>query len=305
MKQLFVALMVLLYSLVHTGLSQAQEEINPDAQQVECGDIIEGEFSQDFELVDYLIDLEPGQQITIQATPVGEALEFAIVLLGPTNLGITLSNRGYNSPDPAIVSGVLSARGRYVIRLSNAGLYEDGRIWTARGGVGVYNMFIRCTLRDGTVIEPGDTIADDPAPVEDTDENPATTTAIAPAFGFPGLNPVDFTNGVTVPLQAEAPNTGSISPGFEGIFGYSFSGSAGETVTLDFERQSGNLNLGLVVLSADNQVAFQASFINSQTLNTTFMLPVDSDYTVGVFRIDLSSVDAPEPTSFTVSLNQE
>lgn len=303
MKQLIVALMVLLYSLVHTGLSQAQEEINPDAQQVECGDIIEGEFSQDFELVDYLIDLEPGQQITIQATPVGEALEFAIVLLGPTNLGITLSNRGYNSPDPAIVSGVLSARGRYVIRLSNAGLWEDGRIWTARGGVGVYNMFIRCILRDGTVIEPGDSLLDD----EPTTDDSIADVQAAPefsGFGFPGLNPVDFTTGVTVPLQADIPNSGSVSPGFDGIFGYSFTGSAGETVTLEFIRQSGNLNLGLVVLSADNQVAFQASLMNSNSLTTEFMLPTDSEYTIGVFRIDLLPVDAPENTSFTITVNQ-
>jgi len=282
--------------------------------QVECGTIIEGEFTLNFEFHPYDLEVSAGDVLDLSVIPLGNQLEVGLTVNGPSGLGVAISRGEFYSDgeihvirpeaNPRINTGQLSANGRHRIGVMNH--YLDRPFEGSSRGIGVYTLFIGCTLRDGTVIEPGDTIADDPPPVEDTNESPATTPAVAPAFGFPGLAPVDFSNGVTVPLQAEAPNSGSISPGFEGIFGYSFSGNADETVTLEFTRQSGNLNLGIVVLSADNQVAFQASLLNSNSLTTEFALPVDGDYTIGVFRIELLTVDAPEATSFTVSfINEE
>ena len=74
--------------------------------------------------------------------------------------------------------------------------------------------------------------------------------------------------------------------------------SAGDTLDLSYTRRSGNMNLGLVVLSENNEVFFQASLVTSESLSTTFTLPTAGTYTIGVFRISLVEPDAVEPTVF-------
>lgn len=303
---LTIAIFVFLLTISQTP-SLAQTET-----PVECGTIIEDEFVGDGDSNFYSIELDAGSILNIDGVPLGDTLQFTIALfepdgriiyLGAQSGGTTNDGTYWNVvPNPRIETGILSARGTYTFVVYNNSIQVGGdydyvyhtgdRRYTTPGGSGIYTLLIGCTLRDGTVIEPGETVqqtTDDGSTTSATtiDETDSGLSNVAnvevPEFGFPGLAPVDFSNGVTVPLQAEAPNSGSISPDFEGIFGYAFSGSAGETVTLDFERQSGNLNLGLVVLSADNQVAFQASLLNSNSLTTEFALPEDGDYTIGVF----------------------
>lgn len=47
------------------------------------------------------------------------------------------------------------------------------------------------------------------------------------------------------------------------------------------------MNLGLVVLSADNEVFFQTSLVTSEALSTRFTLPAEEQPTSGVFHISL------------------
>jgi hypothetical protein len=65
---------------------------------------------------------------------------------------------------------------------------------------------------------------------------------------------------------------------------------------LNYTRVSGNMNLGLVVLSETNEVFFQASLVTSESLATTFALPEAGQYTIGVFRISLVGQDEVVPT---------
>lgn len=94
---------------------------------------------------------------------------------------------------------------------------------------------------------------------------------------------------------------GAITPNGGEIMGFTLDAAAGDTLDLAVNRVSGNLNLGLVVLSADNKVVFQASLVTSQTLNTRFTLPSAGTYTIGVFRVDLLPPAAPEATAFQVT----
>ncbi len=130
-----------------------------------------------------------------------------------------------------------------------------------------------------------------------------TTTAPEPAFsgiGFPGLAPVDFAAAFRLPLQMGTANQGEIPPAGNAVLGFTFDANAGDKLDLSFTRVSGNLNLGLVVLSADNKVVFQASLVTSEMLTTRFMLPSAGQYTIGVFRIDLLPPENPEATAFQV-----
>ena len=91
------------------------------------------------------------------------------------------------------------------------------------------------------------------------------------------------------------------------ILGFTLDANADDVLDLSYKRKSGNLNLGLVVLSATNQVVFQASLVTSESLATRFTLPEAGQYTIGVFRINLVNPDKPQPTAFQLlaSLNAE
>lgn len=96
------------------------------------------------------------------------------------------------------------------------------------------------------------------------------------------------------------PMSAAITPAGGETIGFTFDANAGDTLDLSFTRLSGNLNLGLAVLSANNEVVYQASLVTSQTMTTRFTLPSTGRYSIGVFRIDLLPPAAPEATAFQI-----
>jgi hypothetical protein len=164
---------------------------------------------------------------------------------------------------------------------------------------GAYTVYLGCTLRNGTVINPGDT-------TPDTNTNSGNNSApAAPTFsgtGFPGLAPVDFVDAVTTDLNLGQATKGKLPAGANAVLGYTFVAAANDNLAFSFNRVSGNLNLGLVVLSADNKVIFQASLVTASKLNAEFTLPTAGTYTIGIYRIDLLPPDAPEATAFQISV---
>jgi hypothetical protein len=150
---------------------------------------------------------------------------------------------------------------------------------------GAFRIEFSCTL-------PNDTMTDQST-------HPPQPVQLPPNFvGFPGLAPVDFANAARLPLPAGIAMAGAVTPNGGEILGYTLDAAAGDTLDLTFTRLSGNLNLGLAVMSPENQIVFQASLVTSQTLNTRFTLPSTGTYTIGVFRIDLLPPAAPEATAF-------
>lgn len=283
-------------------LAQQKEILEVDPIQVNCGNIIEGNFESNFEVHNYTLELNAGDQFQASVTPFGDRLRTATLLVGPTQLIVAISDTNGNfgddglyrrlevEPTPTVNSGVLDARGKYQIEINNFswnyGLRDSG-------GIGVYTLFIGCTLRDGTVINPGDAPSTTP-PQNNSNNN----TSSFSGTGFPGLAPVDFSNVAKVPVSV---GVGAVTPNGGEILGFTLDASAGDTLALTFTRLSGNLNLGLVVLSADNRVVFQASLVTSSELTTKFTLPSTGQYTIGVFRIDLLPPTAPEATAFQVT----
>ncbi len=288
---------------------QDREVKKKTAIHVNCGDIVETEFGANYEQHTYKIKLNAGDDLKVSIVPLGDQLKTSISLLGPTGLAIINSdvkgnlnaNGTYNvKPEkrPSLTSGKLSATGEYTVdtRDFSTGYYGAGD----PGGIGVYTIYFSCTLRDGTAINPGDT-----APASSANGSNGSAP-VAPAFsgtGFPGLAPVDFSAVAKIPMIASVPMTGGVAPTGDTILGYTFDAADNDTVALNFNRLSGNLNLGLVVLSADNKVVFQASLVTSSELTTKFTLPTAGTYTIGVFRIDLLSPSTPEATAFQLTAN--
>ena len=259
--------------------------------RIMCGSIIEGEFTanRNGPFLYYEIDLRAGDQIRVSGESFGDYLQFSIGIINPSNNGVGGDTENVNwkydlRRNPTADTEVLSERGTYQIRLRS---YDPG----------IYTLYVGCTLRDGTVINPGDTL-------EPIDNNSSQSQSDAPTFsgiGFPGLPPIDFTNGVTIPFTQGVPNTGSIAQGFDGVFGFTLDVNAGETYTFDFNRVSGNLNLAIAILSPDNLIVFYGSMITSDRLSTDVLFPDAGQYTIGVYRVDFIPPGTPENTAFQVT----
>ena len=262
---------------------------------VECGDIIEGEFTDTKEGHIYEIAMEPGDRVDFSIVPVGEYLRWIIRIYDPGGSNIFNKAIGCSLPSTSAgKTGVLSGRGVYKIRISNF-LRCAGN-----GTLGVYTLHIGCTLRDGNVIKPG--FSPRSAPPSKPSSAPSKT--IPEDFkGFPGLAPIDFSDSAFPKLSLGIPLEGTISTGNE-VFGYRFDANQGESVDLNFKKESGNLNLGLVLLDQRSQVVFHSSLVITKTLTARLLLPTTGEYTLGVVRIELLPPSAPSTTSFTVEISR-
>jgi hypothetical protein len=178
---------------------------------------------------------------------------------------------------------VLSERGTYTIEVDS-------------NGPGLYTLLIGCTLRDGTVISPGDAISS--TPTSPTSAPVPTLSVGVP--GFPGLAPVDMSNTLSLPLIVGTPMTGIVTSAGNEVLGFSVEAYAGDTIELSFRKLSGNLNLGVVVLSPENRVVFYGGLVLSDSLSTHFTLQDTGQYMIGVYRVDLLPPVTSEATAFQV-----
>jgi hypothetical protein len=292
----------------------AQEVRRNPPVSAKCGDILEDELTANLQENAYKLTLNAGDTLNVSLVPSGEQLSTTILVTGPTNLGVSVSSGTiysnyvyfeYPSKEPRITTGKLSANGDFTIRIVNFDSYVGNGYYPSddtyrgnrvAGGIGVYTLYIGCTLRDGTVINPGD-----PLPgAQPTEQSPVPTELPTNFVGFPGLSPIDFSNAFRVSLNLNALNEGEIPATGNNVLGFKFSANAGDKMDLSFTRAAGNLNLGLVVLSSTNQVIYMAALVNAETMSSRFTLPDVGEYTIGVFKLDLLPPPIPENTSFQI-----
>lgn len=159
-------------SLPLTGvipLFPAQVVSGQAGTQTECGDIIEGEFTQNAEEHFYLLAMSPKESFEVTLEPAGDDLQTLIGIYGPTDVRIGLSGEiaGWFtlvSKTPKLASGTLSSTGVYKIRVTNTAVLTNKMLADDKlqqspvylGGVGAYTLFIRCTNSDGKITEPGE-----------------------------------------------------------------------------------------------------------------------------------------------------
>lgn len=284
----------------------AQQISISETTQLECGEIVEAETSPNERFQDYLINARAGTILNGRIEPIGATFN-PIIFFADSGGSIFA---GQNTKLAGLAEEIVDLQigsSNPIMRVGGLSIDNDDFgfnmtfVHEQFNFYGAYTIYLGCTLRDGTVINPGDTL---PA----TGDNTLNVTSAVPTFsgsGFPGLAPVDFANVAKIPMIANTPMTGAVAPDGSVILGYTVETAANDTLSLNFTRLSGNLNLGLVVLSADNKVVFQASLVTSSELTTKFTLPSAGTYTIGIFRIDLLSPAAPEATAFqlTTTLN--
>lgn len=117
--------------------------------KVKCGEILEGEFTKPKETHKYRVKMAPGDDLQVVSTPIGDYLAVGIYINGPSGISVFDQDRG--SPGTLTAkTKKLSGRGFYDIHVTNIHRRYDGA-----GYLGVYNLSVACTLRDGTVIAAG------------------------------------------------------------------------------------------------------------------------------------------------------
>lgn len=287
LSKCFVVCVVLLLIMWSIGSLNAQSA----PTLVECGQIVDGEFTQGGEEGDqkYIITLSPGDQLRVSAETLGDYLGLQVKVDAPTNREVADAycfgqRDGFCYQDaPVAETNILSERGTYTVTVRS-------------NGPGIYTIYFGCTLRDGTVISPGDVINSSAS--TPTSVPPETLSADTP--GFPGLPPVDMSNAVKLPLIIGTPMTGIVTLTGNEVLGFYVEANAGDTIELSFRKLSGNLNLGVVVLSPDNRVGFYGGLVLSDSLSTRFTLHDAGQYTIGVYRVDLLPPTALEVTAFQV-----
>jgi hypothetical protein len=295
---------------------------------IQCGDIVEGEVSGAQSQIirrlggekradDYRLEVQAGTKINLTVNPLGGTLNAAFVLVDSGDNDILLINDALDGQPEALtdfplgssdqILRIVGAKPGQIQRRDLSGNYfwGDNTFSSSNAGsyFGAYEIKLGCTLRDGRVIEPGESA--DAAPVNTGGEQ---TQPAAPAFsgiGFVGLSPVDFTAIARLPLPAGIAMSGAVTPTGSEILGYTFEATEGNTLNLAFSRLSGNLNLGLVVLLGDNQVVYQSSLINTETMNAVFKAPATGTYTVAMYRINLLPPATPEATAFQIQVTLE
>lgn len=294
----FVSVIVVVIATVAHGLaSPAHAQVRP---RVACGDIIEVEFTQNNQLFEFTIALEPGDVVSVVVDPFGDTLGYAYNLIEPSGNNIFTQYGSYTTGiTTESTSPILSARGDYRFQVANTNIDPSGYTYNVlQLGFGIVTIGFSCTLRDGTFIAAGSTLGND-TPPSNTNAQPAIAPIFS-GFGFPGLPPVDFSDVARLPLSPSAAFNGAITPSGGEILGYTLDLSTGQTVDLTITRHSGNLNFGVVVLDAENNVAFQASLIASKSMTTQFIAPNTGTYTFGVFRVDVNPPTQPAATAFSL-----
>jgi hypothetical protein len=276
-----LAFLLLMFTLVN----QVRAQISPTP--VKCGDVITGEVTQEINVRSYLIDLLPGDLLNLQAAPIGGTFAAQLAVYDSPN-NLLAHNWNLTPATPVNLSVEVSSTDTYKINVHGPNL----RVY------GAYTLYIGCELNTGSVVEPQQMPGEQRAP----DQVSAQPTSLPTNFiGFPGLPPVDFANAVKLPLMAATPMAGAITPNGGEIIGFTIDAAANDKLDLAVNRLSGNLNLGVVILSPDNKVVFYGGLITSESLSTRLTLPSAGQYTIGVFRVDLLPPSAPEATAFQVT----
>ena len=112
-KNTFVKMVIiisLLISIIIFSQSEAHSQI-----EVQCGQIIEGEFLKDHEQYLYHLPMQPREKFDVKVKTTGDFLKVAVAIYGPTDIRLGQTNNGYPSQLPEISSGTLSGRGVYKI----------------------------------------------------------------------------------------------------------------------------------------------------------------------------------------------
>ncbi len=307
MKVKQIALLLALMVMAVNLRVYAQGNVNlVPAQDIMCGDLLEGEFLTPLEERTYSLSADAGTTVSISITAIAQQPKMFVLLTDPSNFGLAISDGRMDAAQTVYFPGkmqsqnqltdlVLPATGKYKIRLVNF-VYRNFNFATndymvfqgdGLGGTGLYSISLTCIDRFGDPIPP----------LENTNTNTETQSNDTQGTVAPNLIP-DFSSTPRIPLTAGLPMGGGLSADANIPSAYTIDGSKDQQLTLEINRLAGNLNVAVVLISPTNEVMNFSSLIGSKSLTISTLLPDNGTYTIGVFRVDLLTPASPENTAF-------
>ncbi|MEM9952698.1 MAG: hypothetical protein AAF846_13915 [Chloroflexota bacterium] len=267
-----------------------------NAVPLQCGSIVESEFTRDDEIQRYTLALDAGDQLTVSVEPFGDTLTLGVAILGTDGTVIARNPEGFSNTifveeNPIAETGTLSASGNYELLAFNNRLFlpslEISDNLNYRGGRGLYTIFVTCTLRDGTIVEAGDFL---PINMSSPSSQPAFS-----GFGVPPMDAVDFSNGIELPLTLGQPAQAPIGGGLVAL--YTVDASAGQINILSVARLADDFPVGVAVINqANNDIIFFGGMPFSNDLTVTLTFPEAGTYVIGLFALDGTSSGAVQIT---------
>lgn len=301
--RMIVILVIALLLTVAPTLSQNKFEL-------QCGDILESELfpSQSDDLIfdEYVLDVSGGTTIDLAVVPLGQNFNVGFVVQDAAGTDLEFHNLMIEGIAEELQDFVLGGSNQiiqiYGTKPSSVGeerWIHDRSVFFANvyayAGhfLGAYQVSLGCTLRDGTVIEPGVVLesitvtesSDSPTGVSGTLEQTQPVKPEFSGFGFPGFDAVDFSAGIEIPIQLGQPQTAPIGGDIVAL--YTYDATADSTATLSLSRVSGDIAVGVSVIQRDtNEIVFVGGMPSSNNLSVELMFPSDGTYVIGLFRMD-------------------
>lgn len=149
-------------------------------RQLQCGDVIAAEFTQNEQIHNYTLEMAPGDiSFMISVQPFGDGFQAATVILDPAGkaLAAIAGAQFVESGSQRTVSPIIP--GNYRILISNTKISEKGTVWNpgdqgGMGGVGIYTLVVSCTLKNNEIVAP------DPSKIEQATTSVVESQAVVP-----------------------------------------------------------------------------------------------------------------------------
>ena len=281
MNRLFsFVISVLLVLITIPILAQTSVDVN-------CGDIIEAELTAQSRTHSYKLQISAGTELDIFVTPIGSSLNPYIALIDPGDNIITQVNSSLDGELETISGFVVSSSNPEIVIIgispgNNLASFDTSHIRMGHfylgKTLGLYQLAIGCKDRQGNVINPGDTLV-----VEET-STPSDRAIICTGLCFPGIDAVDFSAGIEIPIQAGQAQTAPV--GGDLVTLYTYDATAGSSATLSIKRVSGDISAGVAVIHKDsNDIVFIGGMPYTDSLSANLIFPADGAYVIGLFQL--------------------
>ncbi|MBX3081296.1 MAG: hypothetical protein KF716_06645 [Anaerolineae bacterium] len=287
MNRLFIRILVIfvitgMFTLLSTEHSYAQN------RRVQCGDIAEVEFDHPNEDVNLTLTLSSGDELQLYGLAVEKTLQFSIIVKAPDTHEIAWSTL---AQQPSIDRFKVAYTGSYILMVSN---HRTQNSKGNQGGIGKAKVSIGCIWKKNGVIILPPNLATKPAP------------SSPPAYGFPGLPPVDFKNAIELPLAGYPPIVAPIASDI--VFVYKFSANEEEIYVVTIDRNAGEASFAMTILDPANVPVFTTVMGSMDTMSVDVKITTTGKYTLGFFLTAQTEEEAKAREGggvFTITVNKK
>ncbi len=181
-------------------------------RQLQCGDVIAAEFTQNEQIHSYTIEMAVGDiSFLLGIAPFGDGFQTAAVVFDPSGKAVA-GSRYLNVESGSQLNVGSVTPGNYRIMVSNTRLNERGGVYipgeqSYMGGYGIYTLAVSCVLKGNEIVAP------DPAKIAQAAAPVIISQPSAPTPAAPETSAVAPSCPNSPPPRLETGAKGRVTPG--------------------------------------------------------------------------------------------